>query len=158
MARIDEVAKTIYQSHGDTPEAVNLMRDEILRDPEMMQLAAKMAAVEAIGNGRRELRNQITNGKPKLVTPEARQRMQRIAATYYNWPLMDGTPIGDATRDLLLRDSERFQRNAEGNARNANFLRMVADKVRDGQTVKEALSEDQLEKLMEKAKRASLGD
>lgn len=159
MSKMLKAARDIFGSHGYTDIAINMVIDEIDSDPEMRLEAVRTAAMDAVMVAQREFRSQIINGgTPKTYSREMQRRLQQSVVGFFSWPMMNGSRLADATKELLETDAARYQANAEGNARNASFLRAVAAKVGEGQKVKDVFSEEQLTKLMEKAKRQTMTD
>jgi hypothetical protein len=72
---------------------------------------------------------------------------------FLNWPLQDGTLLGKATKDNILKDAESYRKKAEGNKRNERFLMAVASKLARDQRVEEVFTDDELARLMTRADR-----
>ncbi len=93
---------------------------------------------------------------PRIFSREEQEAVGSRGERYtgfMGWPMSDGTRLGQADRDLVEKDMSTYCRLAEGNGRNAEFMKMILQKLRPGQKVGEVFSEDELVRLMERAKK-----
>ena len=152
-----QAAKRIYVEHGSTPTAQEMLQALIRGDETMLDHAIRMAAETALSAARHAARSVIVAATPaasapKVFSREFSESVQIAVGRYYNFPLMDGTLLADATKDKLLRDSSRYAAQAAGCVRNARFLQLIADGLTDGRTVREVFTEERLGELMREAR------
>lgn len=151
--RLRDRARAIYAETGDCDDSVTTLIQAIRRN-NWLDIAVDMAARQLIADQRCRLRSNLsTNPVPKRFPREMQDRIQASFAGLFAWPLMDGTPLGNATREQVTRDGLRFRRNATGNLRSATFLDLVADRMGEAVKVSDALTELELSKLMEEARK-----
>ncbi len=153
---LHQAAEEVYNEHG-FPAGVPILEEQIERSSELRKLALHQAAYDTLRMVMRGVREEISSPAPEGGTQRhhPREQQERIAEIYrgfYSRPLMDGTILGSATRDLLIRDAERYEGQALGCTREAKFLRLVATRVtEEGQKVEEVWTEKELEVLFKKA-------
>jgi hypothetical protein len=150
-------AAEVYGQYGFSKESVNLLKQEILNSPDVLDEALNIAAYDLMTGVQHTVRSTISGGnggmnKPRIIPKAMQMAVEEACGKYYNWPLMNGAKLADANRDHILKDAERYQANADGNAKNARFLRLVASQLQGTQTVKEVLSESQLALFMNRAR------
>lgn len=156
MNKIYELAEAAYEAHGDSEVALDKLVDEIIQDDALVEGSARFAAKHALAQSRRIVRCVIEGEPQKRYSKAFQQQIQVACGQFLKWPLMDGTELAKATKEHVLRDAERFQANADGNARKARFLKLVAERLQDGELVGEVLTDGELRKLMEEAKTATV--
>jgi hypothetical protein len=139
---------------------VACLERKIIDDEDLTALAVHNAAYDALRERMRDVRAEISNGggngeahQSKVYSPELREKLQQSLRGFLQRPMMDGTLLENATREVLLSDAERYENYAEGNAREGRFLRAVAKKVPDEKKVKDVFSEQQLQRLYDRAKK-----
>ncbi len=153
MSRLQKLADELFSQRGMNEESVRLLGESIRADPDLILDATTQAANYALLESQRTLRAGIANdGVVKRYSKELQNMIQTKCAGFLDWPMMNGVRLADATKEHLITDAARFQRNADGNARNAAFLRAVADRLRDGQRVGDVLTERQLRNMMNRVK------
>ncbi len=158
MKELLKVAQAIYNAHGCGENALENLEREIAHDQDLSASAIKLAAWDMLSKVKQRHRRQIeqANYIPKTFTKEQQQIVQRACRGFYSWVMMDGSPLGKATKDHVLLDAARYNSNAKGNLKSSRFLEMVADKMdRDSQLVEEVWSEEKLAVLMAKAREAA---
>lgn len=149
-------AENLYAEQGCSLEAIRKLEDLIQSDEILMAYAIHQAAYTAMHQAQCAARSAITNPdkfQPKRYSRAFQERVQQACLGFYDWPLMDGTKLADATKEHVLQDADRFRTLAEGNARNSRFLRLVGEKLQAGSKVRDTFTEEQLAEIMEKAKR-----
>ncbi len=152
-------ARRIYiECNGSTDVARDRLSIEIKRDADMLEAAVRLATDTALASARHAARAVIIAATPaaqapKVFSPEFQASVQVAAGRFYNWPLSDGCLLADATRSQLTRDIGMYRGQAAGCLRNARFLELVADKVQEGQQVREVFNEEQLNRLMRRVQR-----
>lgn len=155
MSELNDVADTVYGEHGFSDEGINCLvrqlRGRALRK-QVFAWAARNLLREAM-RGVRATAGVTENGQPKTFDADQQEAIVNACRGFLDRPLMSGKRLGDATRADLLADAQRYEQYAEGNAREARFLFAVADKVKDGQSVRDVLDEDKLRKLHERAQK-----
>lgn len=150
------VARGAYEKHGMGEEALKEVEEYIRKNEDLFNDAIRLAAKEVLGAAQHMARQRIVAPAafvPKKYSKEFQQSVQYACGKFFNWPLMDGTKLGEARKEHLLRDAARFQINAQANAKNARFLEMIAAKLPEDKTVREVFSEEQLRVFMNKARR-----
>lgn len=160
---LSKTARDLFAQEGTT-EAVRLKlvniiaKNHSLRE-EAIDKATRALLHDAIYNARiaaRSVPNE--DNDPSVIPEEVHRRLSRVHAkveSLLDWPLMDGTPLSEATKEKCLEDAARFRANAKGNIRNAVFLEEVANKLRPRQKVRNVLTHKKLMELMNMAEEAS---
>ena len=182
LKELEQYAAEICPEVGFGEEAVKQLEKAILRNEALQRVAFRSLADETVRRLRRGARSfasrpEMTgeeeaperNGKAPRGRDEGEQRPKRFERIFQEqlekeskkylhfWTLMDGTPLGKATKEHLLRDADRFRANALGNFRSANFLVLLASDMEEGQMVEEAYSEDDVAERMRRAEREQAG-
>ncbi len=154
-----QAARRIYAERGgsnDETKAQLIL--EIKGDADILEAAIRLAADTAMASARHAARAIIIAATPaaqapKVFSPEFAASVEISCGRFYSWPLTDGTLLADATKDKLVRDATLYRRQAAGCARNGRFLELVAARLREGQQVREAYTEEQLARTMRRAER-----
>ncbi len=148
-------AEKQFLDHGNSETALNNLV-AFIAEHHLYHSALVMAASEALSAAQHTARRIITTTRedyqPRTFSKEMQESVQFSIGKFLNWPLMNGTPLKDSTKDMILHDAARYRKNARGNMRSARFLEMVAERLRDGQKVGGALTDRQLATLMDKAR------
>lgn len=146
-----QVAADCYRACGGNEQAAQIMlRELILSDPPLREevLAPFLATVTR--DLIRDCRNLI---RSTIATPAARGSMglKELARTWYDWPLSDGTLLGDASADQLLTEGDRYERLASVHKRRSQFFANLARLMpKNGKKVREAISNDEIKKIASK--------
>jgi hypothetical protein len=155
MSTLRDLARAAYDAHGCSEQGTECLLDKVAAAGLEAQALAQYAA-DALREQEREFRASLTTsgGAPRTFTADQQAQVESACKGFLVWPLMDHTPLGQATREQVKKDRERWQALAQGNARSARFLGLVAAKLsHDGQRVGEVLNEKQLARLFERAQR-----
>lgn len=157
---IRQLARVLYQEHDNTATdtVVNLLTEQILANPILTRDACQEVAEDTLrhimSEVRREISKQAMSVQPRTFSP---QRQRRVAAAVrtaiFSWPMSDRvTKLGEATRELIAADAARYEANSESNQRRAIFLRSLEARLSPGQRVCDALSEEEVEGLLQASK------
>lgn len=156
-------AMEVYEENGGWEEMVGSLAERIGEDEELTTEALKYAAEEYLTQVQCKIRSKMARQPQKPITYSKEEKESVVTSCsrflgMLDWPMMNHTRLRDADKVLLLSDATRYQGNANGNAINAEFLRNVAKKLKEGQKVVEVWKEEQLRKEMEKAKKIVSSD
>lgn len=155
------VADAVERFPHNILDAVNYMEDRIMKDTHLFRVFAKplvrTGCKAKISEKMRSLNSKARNGHD----PTGRGDRLHLAAEAEVERLMDyrlagGYRLGEATRDVLLQNSDFHYRQARTMATTARWLKLIAKHLDDMQRVEEALSEEELRDLQDKAKTVSL--
>lgn len=140
MEKLNKIAREVYDDEGGYCEgAIEALEQLIMSDKELVQYAVRQIASDSLRHVQREVRTIISNapGTPAAHygSSEMRERLNKSLRKYslYDWPMMNGTKLKDATKEHVLSDATRYRVNEAGNARKARFLEMVARKMKNDQ-------------------------
>jgi hypothetical protein len=97
------------------------------------------------------LESKLPGGKPKTYSDEAVAAAQEWGGKFLAWPLSTRKLLGSATIEDVRAEAEMYEANAQGNARNGRFMRLVEKRLKPGEIVGKVLDDAKLEKLMAKA-------
>lgn len=159
---LSRAAEEVYREFARSEEAKDKLFQRILLDNVLIKEACHQAAENALLAAQRVLRKEIEDS---VLREDARQSMHRVHSREYqqrvtnackkifDWPMRNGNKIQDATLEHLLMDAEAYEQAAAGNLSSAHFLRLVAEKVKPGQKVKQVYTDKELDKLFVKSKR-----
>lgn len=167
--KLFNIARKIYREHALTPVAKKAFYEVIKNDQELMKLAVDFAIEEALDLTQREMRSIITretsdseevvaangentHGGPRRYSKNRQQAVVAACGLYYQFPMMDGTALANAGREHILKDAERYAKNAYGNLFKRDFLRLVAHGMDKTQKVIDAYSEAELRHLADVAR------
>jgi len=154
MQILDEFFADASKKKGDTLDLYpNLVRQKAMRehlqrrgfDEEVrayMNLSRRpmRAAVEA-AKAREFKKGEVSSGDPDTI----RSRTQTYLDHYM---LFDGTRLGDATRPVLAKDTDRLKMQANGLGRRIDFQTALLAKLRDDTTpVRHIFREEEVERL-----------
>jgi hypothetical protein len=148
MSALKDLAATVYKDLGFSEEGLAELARRIAGNPEWVADAVKTAAYDLLTAAQRTFRRHVASahydapilvlkdqGTPSLDTARvfSRKTQERVeqsaAGKFLLWPMMDGTPLGDADREHLLSDARRYLGNTKGNLREALFLLSLAERV-----------------------------
>lgn len=154
---VRQLAKECYDAtNGDWNKAAALMRRRIEKNEELfkelMQPLIDQACWAAIRSVCHHERAAFVSSISRTGIDDAsglRAIVETEIKRWLDYPLSSGIKLGDADREKLETEAEMHARFASANARKAAFFEAIAKRI-DGKTVREALSETQLENLWEK--------
>ena len=154
--RLSRVAMEVYSVHGAGEDAITVLQERIQEDVDLLNQILKDAARDAIAAAVREARRKLSTGKEKELktySEEVRESVRNVCESLFEWRLIGGLRLADATREDLLVCSNEYQNRIDGNKRNQAFVEAVASKLQAGRKVSECLTESQLRRLMEKSRK-----
>jgi hypothetical protein len=151
MSELLDIAAQVYDDHGFSEEGIACLRRRIGDSESLCQQALDAAARSALREVMRDVRDSIGNSngeahQPKTFSAETQEGIAKACRGFLERPLMDGTLLGQATLEQVLSDHDRYKAYAEGNAREARFLALVAKPLVQGQQVSEVWDEAKLKK------------
>ncbi len=153
--KVQALAKALYDKDGLT--AKEDLAKVIKKDTTLLDYIISKVAYSALLEVQRKLRHDLIkqSWKAKTFSDSEQQKVQRATARYLNWPMMDGSKLADATKQLVLKDAARYQNNGAGNLRNARFLQLVATRLTDDKVkVSDKFTDEELGKLLDAAKKS----
>lgn len=140
--KLRKIAVDAFAEHlGREEKAINVVAAAIRKDRDLLDDAVLAAARDAVGYARHRARvtiaQPVPEGRKPVPVDRREQRIVQVAAgMYYNWPMMDGSRLADATREHLLEDAARYLRMRQGVTKNMRFLVLVARDLKPGETVR----------------------
>lgn len=132
----------------------------IAKDTPSVLYALALAAIREVApsgaNERRIKRNRIWQAMaPELTGHRVHALARGNAAMLMDFPLMDGTPLRNASKDAVRTNAEAYYEQADDMRWKSRWLALVAAKLPDGKkTVGQVLSEESLNKLRAEARNA----
>lgn len=145
-------------------DAATRLYDAIMADETLIADTVRWAAKQLVRLHRADTKDRIVGKKqrtfgniPKGVRDlddAIKGAIHASVGEFYSWPLMDGSLLGDADREKVVKNADRMAAEVATKGRNANFLRLVATGLVEGQTVRQRYKEKELAALMEEAKRS----
>lgn len=156
---LEDVARDVYTHQGFSTAAVDAFALRIHNDPNLVNAAVRRAAYDVLREVMRQERRRIEQERGfKPTRRYSGEELQSIAmgsTRFFSWRLPNGTLLAEAVKGDLLLAADVWQRDAEGCATRARFMRFIASELKDGEVVKDHLTPLQLEKLHDKAKNNS---
>ena len=153
----------LYQEHDkETSSAIDALIAEAATDPDLLSLLVRKGSQTVVNEAVRMLRVDVVNEqihrkkphKPRYTKEEQRQ-VEEGTRKYFtfidDFPLPGGVPLGKANRCDLQKAASLWEKLADGNAKNARFIRLVEKNTEAGKTVKESLTEEQIQELYKDA-------
>ena len=155
--RLADLAQECYAKHGRSEEATRALLKAIGRDAELKECLLLQAAADLLRTACHNVREVLIRGHsaPQPGEQEFRDRVEQACKArlgMYDWAMMDGTKLQDATREHVLEDAMRYEAISDGNLHRARIMRSVAARMQPGQIVNQVLSEEELEAIKIKAK------
>ncbi|RJQ25041.1 hypothetical protein C4577_06560 [Candidatus Parcubacteria bacterium] len=156
MDELRKIGKQIYEKYGSSEDGVKKLTQKILADPALIDLAIPLAADQILRTLQTEVRHNLKNPNidysPVKISKEYQQKL--VAACdklLMDWPMRNGSKIGDATRPDVLSEAAFYGKLRRANADNELFLNKVAAKLKDDHTtVRNALTEEELISIKKK--------
>ncbi len=143
---LGEIAREEWRAaNGDKAAAVaavsaRIADDDNLRDRlavEAIELAARAIVASAQIHGRASIVNAIRAGREGVKSLAT--GMMRGAL---DMPMLDGTPLRDATADLITQMIEHYRRQVSAMSSQIRFLQAVLKQVPDQGTVGDVLTDE----------------
>ncbi|MEY4932889.1 MAG: hypothetical protein RLZZ403_1209 [Pseudomonadota bacterium] len=166
--RIRRMADACVEEMGFA-DAEQCLIEHITPDPQLVSHAIYVTARVEIRMAMAVRRHRIlgveddiaeeSGGKePKKYSKKVREKVI-LYGKYLGWPLSTKKVLGEATLTDVRSEAEMYEGQASGNARNGRFMRlvekrMVALKAKENEAVRGLLSDDQLARLMARARKA----
>lgn len=157
--------ENLLLSDGDVREATDSVIARLRAEPDLLaavsQRAVEMAASEYVSHAMRNERQAIFAGAtPRTNLPgSAPQTKTGVAAlangltrALLDFPLSGGQPLREATREDVETQARLYGTAARNMRTKAIWLSAIAEKVPEGVTVGEALTEDDAEALLKEAR------
>ena len=143
-----------YEKHGPGKNLIDEVLDKVLR------LCPKEFRTELMREGIRSLQfdiqckaRSVINGSsqfmPKVFSKEDRSKVVFACGKYFNWPLMDGTRLGKANKEKLIKDIQKRKSLTMGHLKKIEFMSKICDRLQGEQIVEEVFNEEELTRLME---------
>jgi hypothetical protein len=145
----------LAEADGNTALAVNLMAQAFARPDITATLiddAVKQALSQAISDAHCASRAAIIR---QVMNPDGRAAVKAfangMARTLLDFPLLDGTPLGRATRAQVEAALHTYRTQADEMNHRANWLQLILARVPVSGTVADVVSADQVKALWEQA-------
>lgn len=160
---LQTVADEVFMERRDrtSKETMKAVVARFKEDDCLVERALFIAAAHCASQSRVNLRDAIegkeppVQGKgsgPKKFDSKLLNRVKVSLGKYYSWPLRDGTPLGEATREILEKNFDLFFKNADTQLSHAIFIKSVHAHLKTPtQKIKNVLSEKQMDKLAKEA-------
>lgn len=156
-ALTDKAEKCLRQHPDNVRRAGKLMAAEVRADPRLQQAALGMLLEQACQEWVRrqvQARNQrIWHADRDITQRSSRLRaagLARMTLRMMDYALMNGQPLGDATKADLMRNATFQDRQARRMAQTALWLGMIAENLPDDTVkVRDVLTEQQLRNLQQ---------
>jgi hypothetical protein len=135
-----QVAADCYKECGGNEQrAMVMLRERIMTDPPLREEVLAPFVVTIVRDLIAECRRTVRSA---IATPAARGSygLKELARTWYDWPLANGVLLGDADKDLLHSESQKYELLSSTHKRRSNFFLKVSQKVPDGRKVRDVLS------------------
>lgn len=169
VASITEMASAAIVEFGnDVPAAAEALLKRLKREnPEAYKEKARDAlacwAREEVAQARNRIRTQIIDGEATgYRAPVYRQRdidsLRTYVLSWFNWPLLPGVMLRDATRTQINEASGTYLRDAATFNKRGKWLAAIAERLPDDTTkVSTALTEDAIRKDGHRVRRLQEG-
>jgi len=154
LDHLQRIVGEIYEVSGSTDDAVGAVVERVLdeADEVLTDALLREGARNLLGNLRYKTR-LVIQGKqkspaPKTFTAEYQEEVVSRLGKYFDWPMMDGTRLKDATREHVVKDAERYASIARGCDKNSRFLFGVAERMRPGQVAGRVVTQEEMAEIM----------
>lgn len=163
----DAARKNLSMRLRNDPDLMSLVVDQI------MDIAVSRSIRVAVSDQRRAIIRSNFSAKPdagpvaldayrpaqapapsnfsqaKIAMAAARNAVDRLM----DFPLMNGTRLGDANKDLVKDQAMKFLRPVREHVASHTFLKLIADEMKDGKTVRQQFDENDLREFRAKAEK-----
>jgi len=148
----------LAKAKGDVAKATRAMTEKVREDAALFRVLmdplVEQAVYDAIRAVCRADRRRIWNA-PTVHADDPATRVRALssgtAATLLNMPLPGGKRLGLATRAEVSEAAEFYLRQASNMSAKGQWLRLIAQAVPDGVTVKSVITEARLNELRQEA-------
>jgi hypothetical protein len=151
----------LAEASGDVGKATIILLERVRKDKalrhELLEPLVEYACHQAVS---RELRSNRANvwSPPSARTLERMSHADRVTAlaagTLLMFPLPGGKRLGEAVRDEISQAAVFYDRLATDTSHKARWLRLVAQSIPSGKTVRDTLTDDRLRELQKEVARA----
>jgi hypothetical protein len=158
LVGIEELAREVLaECGGDINKATDAIVRQAVADRSVLRLLA-FAAVRSVASFNvRSKRSQIWTA-PHYDPGGNGHRVRALAAgnaaMLLDFPLMDRTPLRDASKEKVRENAETYYKQADDMNWKSRWLALIAARIPDGKSVGECLDEAALCELRDKAKHA----
>ena len=142
------------EADGDLTKATNLLQARVESDMDLYkQLLGHLVRQACYGEVDRLRRrhNQKCVGTPQPPPERERDRLRASATSLYNFKLLRGVSLGEATRSQILETANFYKKQADSMKGTADWLFSVASKLSATKKVKNQLSLEELWRLRKEA-------
>lgn len=144
--------KCLAQAEGDWKAAAALMTRRAADDAALRTALLDAAIWYAIRHAAASARPAYFRREAAEESDLSKRGLRLMAArNMYDYPLMGGLRLGDATREDLAENIAKHEADAATNAKKAAWLTSVSRHVTEDKRVRECLDSEALERLAEAA-------
>lgn len=108
-------------------------------EPTFYQEEEMRQASMADWKGRWALERKDEREKEKARRLEFERKAREAMEFYERWKLPDGTPLGDATREQLRKETAKERNIADGHLKTASFYCRLSEYLQDGERVRDVI-------------------
>jgi hypothetical protein len=160
--RVDvyEIAgQALEQARGDAYKATQILEEHARKDVnlanELLFPLLHQACYDAVRKVCIRERGYVARQADNVIAATAQDNARRVkshATRLMSFTLpYEAKPLGEATRDEVLRNSEFYQKQARTELQRARWLALVAERLQGRKKVKNAMTEDDLMRLWQES-------
>lgn len=150
MSKASEAIKQAWAQAQTNAEAVENLKAAMDRDPdlyrEIMDPHVENAARAAITRAKLSERTYLWT-RPAAPDNRVKALTRSNAVTLLDMRLTNGQRLGDADKASVTAEAEYYQIATRNMAAKASFFDAIAQRLKPGQTVRQALSPPELEEI-----------
>jgi len=158
-ATIASIAReSLEKADGNVIEAAKTMTNRVLKNDalfrQLMEPLCQSACYDAIRQVVRHSRRSMWDMKQPTPAEEKRRTEHEgefFRATLYDFPLPDGTRLGDAIKSQILAGADFYAKQSKNMESKARFLTMVGAVANERKPLRKVASLTQLANLKKKA-------
>lgn len=153
------VSDALQEVDGNTEKAINRVLSQLKHDPKLLRRVVQAAIGLAVfhrtqqqirGQRGNIIRHVTANNQPSRANVVA--LAQGIRACLLDIPLAGGKRLRDSTREGVLEQVDRYEKQAGDMSHKARWLRLIAQSLPAGKLVGEVVSEERAVELFEQTR------
>ena len=165
MQNLREVAKEVFDKYGSTDKGTKALSAKICMSHDLIMQAVPLASDQLMRQLQSQLRESLKynehtvrsdNGKlygpPKKYDSPLDAKVDEICTNLLmDWPMRNGSKIGDAVRPDLIAEAQFYGKLRKANGENEDWIKGIVSKLKDDVTpVRNALTEQQMQAIRKK--------
>lgn len=154
------VRDALHEVDGNAEKAVSRVISQLKNDQKLLRKVVQAAiglavwerAQHTIRNNRKNLIGRVITANQQPSRANVIALAQGIRACLLDMPLAGGQRLRDSTREIVLAQVDRYEKQAGDMSHKARWLRLIAQSIPDGKLVGDVVSEKRAQELFEQTR------